>query len=137
MLPRNLSRAVVRRVPRARGARQYATESDHVLAGNPTKEWVAQREAVEHHAAETTDLWRKLSFYVAIPTTLLVTVWVRNVEEKHAEHEAHLKEENGGHLPQPPDYPYMNKRIKPFPWGMNVLFFNSETNKNMEGEAAE
>lgn len=51
MLPRNLSRAVVRGVPRARGVRQYATESEHVLTGNPTKEWVAQREAVEHHAA--------------------------------------------------------------------------------------
>lgn len=50
--------------------------------------------------------------------------WVYNVESEHATHEDHLIEENNGTLPQPPAYPYLNRRIKPFPWGSNSLFFN-------------
>jgi len=34
-------------------------------------------------------------------------------------------------LPDIPDYEYMNKRVKPFPWGMNTLFFNPHVNKDM------
>jgi len=50
--------------------------------------------------------------------------WVRNVEGEHAAHIEHIKEENGGALPEQPEYDYMNKRVKPFPWGLNTLFFN-------------
>ena len=57
----------------------------------------------------------------------LATVgWVLKVEGEHAEHTEHIKHEHGGHLPEVPAYPYMNKRAKPFPWGMNSLFFNPE-----------
>ncbi|KAI0067806.1 hypothetical protein BV25DRAFT_1819243 [Artomyces pyxidatus] len=55
---------------------------------------------------------------------LAILAWVRNVEAEHAEHEEHVKEENGGHLPEVPAYDYLNKRVKPFPWGPNSLFFN-------------
>lgn len=54
------------------------------------------------------------------------SIWVYNVEKEHHEHLEHLKHENGGVLPQPPDYEYLNRRVKPFPWGMNSLFFNPE-----------
>ena len=53
-----------------------------------------------------------------------IIAWVRNVEAEHAEHQEHIKEENGGQLPEVPAYEYMNKRLKAFPWGPNSLFFN-------------
>ena len=52
--------------------------------------------------------------------------WVYNVESEHAAHEDPLIEENNGTLPQPPPYAYLNRRVKPFPWGGNSLFFNSK-----------
>lgn len=52
--------------------------------------------------------------------------WVYNVESEHAAHEEPLIEENNGTLPQPPPYPYLNRRVKPFPWGSNSLFFNAK-----------
>jgi hypothetical protein len=60
------------------------------------------------------------------PLTLAVAVlaWVRNVEAEHAEHIEHLKKENDGHLPEVAAYDYLNKRVKPYPWGPNSLFFN-------------
>ena len=49
---------------------------------------------------------------------------MRNVEAEHAEHQEHLKKENGGHLPEVPAHDYLNRRVKPYPWGPNSLFFN-------------
>ncbi|KAI0033398.1 cytochrome c oxidase, subunit VIa, partial [Vararia minispora EC-137] len=90
----------------------------------PPKEWVAKREAIKAHAQTTTDLWRKICFYVAVPSTLATYLWVHNVEAEHHAHIEHEKEANGGELPEVPAYEYLNKRAKPFPWGMNSLFFN-------------
>jgi hypothetical protein len=53
-------------------------------------------------------------------------IWVYKVEKEHNEHLDHLRAENGGTLTQPPNYEYLNRRVKPFPWGMNSLFFNPE-----------
>jgi Cytochrome c oxidase subunit VIa len=50
--------------------------------------------------------------------------WVYNAEVEHKAHLDHIKAENGGVLPELPGYDYLNKRAKPFPWGMNSLFFN-------------
>ena len=61
-----------------------------------------------------------LTFQPAIATI----AWVNNVEAEHAAHIEHEKHENGGELPAIPAYEYMNKRQKPFPWGMNSLFYN-------------
>ena len=38
------------------------------------------------------------------------TLWVRNVEAEHEAHQHHLKEENGGKLPETPAYEYLNRR---------------------------
>ena len=57
-------------------------------------------------------------------SAILTTLWVRNVENEHAAHEHHIREENGGELPPTPEYDYLNRRVRPFPWGMNSLFFN-------------
>lgn len=60
--------------------------------------------------------------------------WVYNVEQEHHAHEEHEKELHGGKLPEAPAYEYLNRRVKPFPWGNNSLFFNAEVNKDMEEE---
>lgn len=36
--------------------------------------------------AETTDLWRKISFYVCIPGIVVGALWTYKVESAHAEH---------------------------------------------------
>ncbi|GJJ08769.1 hypothetical protein Clacol_002988 [Clathrus columnatus] len=86
--------------------RRYAT----AVEGN----YFVERKAVKEHAEP----------FVCI-------AWVRNVEAEHASHIHHIKEENGGVLPEVPEYDYMNKREKPFPWGYNTLFFNPHANKDM------
>ena len=35
---------------------------------------------------------------------------MRNVEAEHEAHQHHLKEENGGKLPEPPAFEYLNRR---------------------------
>lgn len=35
---------------------------------------------------ETTDLWRKISFYVCIPGIIVGGLWTYKVESAHAEH---------------------------------------------------
>lgn len=81
-------------------------------------------------------------------------LWVRNVEAEHGAHQAHLLEENGGKLPEPPAYEYLNRRRKssflaacmpvlifiadggPFPWGVNTLFFNPKVRLHTKLEAS-
>lgn len=93
--------------------------------------YFAERQAVKEHAQQTKDLWRRISFFVCVPATLVCVAWVRKVEAEHGAHIEHIKEENGGELPEVPEYDYLNKRERPFPWGMNSLFFNAHTNKDM------
>jgi len=112
----------------ARAARPAGRRYASTVEGG---DYAAEKAAVKAHALETTDLWRKISLYVCIPATLVCVAWVRNVEGEHEEHLEHIKEENGGEMPPTPEYPYLNKRGKPFPWGMNTLFFNPHTNKDM------
>ncbi|OCH94778.1 cytochrome c oxidase, subunit VIa, partial [Obba rivulosa] len=115
-------RAVLRAMPRVRGVASDAS------AGN----WKQQQEALRAHAAETANMWRRISYYVCLPAIGVTYLWVRNVEKEHEHHIEHLVEENGGKLPQPPPYEYLNRRASgPFPWGKNALFFNSRVNKDM------
>ena len=66
-----------------------------------------------------------LSNYLAISISVAVCVaWVYNTEAEHAAHIEHIKEENGGELPETPAFDFLNRRSKPFPWGPNSLFFN-------------
>ncbi|KAJ7596897.1 cytochrome c oxidase subunit VIa-domain-containing protein [Mycena floridula] len=125
-IARNSFRAAFRRpAPRIRG---YATEQIPTSATSP---YLAELEAVEHHAIGTTDLWRKISYFVCVPAIAVCIAWVYKVEAAHAHHTEHLKEENGGELPEIPAYDYLNRRSKPFPWGPNSLFFNPHVNKDM------
>lgn len=36
--------------------------------------------------------------------------WTYKLESDHEHHLEHLREENGGHLPAPPHYEYLNVR---------------------------
>ncbi len=57
-------------------------------------------------------------------SVIVCGAYVYNLEVKHNEHLDHLRAENDGKLPEPPAYEYLNRRVKPFPWGANSLFFN-------------
>ena len=65
----------------------------------------------------------RIEFLIALLVAVCVA-WVYNVETEHSAHVEHLKAENGGELPPTPAFDYMNRRTKPFPWGMNSLFYN-------------
>ncbi|KJA26082.1 hypothetical protein HYPSUDRAFT_199308 [Hypholoma sublateritium FD-334 SS-4] len=103
-----------------------AADTGKVLEG-----YLAESDALKHHAAEASDLWRKISFFVALPAIAVCTAWVYNAEVEHAAHTEHIKHENGGELPETPAYDYLNRRAKPFAWGPNSLFFNPHVNKDM------
>ncbi|GLB36073.1 putative cytochrome c oxidase [Lyophyllum shimeji] len=111
----------------ARHARAYTSTPTPGAQG-----YLAERAALEHHAAETSDLWRKISYFVCFPAIAVCAAWVYNAEAEHKQHLDHLRSQNEGNLPEVPAFEYLNKRTKPFPWGMNTLFFNPYTNKNME-----
>jgi hypothetical protein len=59
-------------------------------------------------------------------TVLVGGIWTYKVEMEHKAHIEHERHENGGQLPEAPAYDHMNRRVKPFPWGQNALFFNPE-----------
>ncbi|GAA94311.1 uncharacterized protein L969DRAFT_19525 [Mixia osmundae IAM 14324] len=94
-----------------------------------------EREHIHEHARGAADLWRKISLYVAIPAAVIAYLNVRNLEQEHHEHLEHIKEENGGELPERVVYDFNNIRKKEFPWGRESLFFNPKTNISAaEGE---
>ncbi|KZT75126.1 cytochrome c oxidase, subunit VIa [Daedalea quercina L-15889] len=121
-------RLALRALPRTRG---FAND----INMEAVKRWEAHQQAEAAHAAETASLWRKISFFVCAPAIVVTALWVRKVEAEHAEHTEHIKHENNGELPAIPEYEYLNKRAKPFPWGMNSLFFNPHVQKNLEEES--
>ncbi|KIM48302.1 hypothetical protein M413DRAFT_227588 [Hebeloma cylindrosporum] len=131
---RNSVRAVARRPASARASRRtFATAS---LRTSATEHPAALKlneadKALAHHAAQASDLWRKISYYACIPGIVVCIAWVYNAEVEHHAHIEHIKEENGGVLPETPAYDYMNRRAKPFPWGVNSLFFNPDVNKDL------
>ncbi|GBE77827.1 COX6A, subunit VIa of cytochrome c oxidase [Sparassis latifolia] len=118
-------RALLRAVPRTRS---FASATADVVKSD----YMEKQAALYAHAAETANLWRRISFFVCAPAIFVCSIWVYKLESEHHEHEAHLMAENDGHLPDPPAYEYLNRRAAgSFPWGPNSLFFNPKTNKDM------
>jgi len=73
------------------------------------------------HAAKTTNTWRLVSYFVAIPAVTLCTYAVMNTEDHH---------EDPRSIPR---YSYLGLRIRgPFPWGDESLFWNDHTNYHPE-----
>lgn len=58
--------------------------------------------------SETTDLWRKISFFVCIPGIAVCALWTYKAEMAHKAHVAHEKE----HGEERKVYDYMNMRTK-------------------------
>ncbi|BCR91624.1 cytochrome c oxidase subunit VIa [Aspergillus chevalieri] len=84
-----------------------------------------ERDAVKHHAAETSDLWRKLALYAVPPCLILAAINAYNLWEEHWEHWAHEPP-----LEERTEYPYQNIRVKNFPFGDGdkTIFWNSSVN---------
>ncbi|KAI5803576.1 cytochrome c oxidase subunit VIa-domain-containing protein [Peziza echinospora] len=82
-----------------------------------------ERAELKRHAAETAELWRKISIYVAAPTILVAALNAYKIYTEHAAHEATPLEERK-------EYAYMNIRAKKFPWkdGDKTLFWNDKVN---------
>ncbi|KAA1115129.1 Cytochrome c oxidase subunit 6A, mitochondrial [Puccinia graminis f. sp. tritici] len=91
----------------------YATAGGDALG----EAFVKEREAIKSHAASSSELWRKITYYVAFPSIVLALVNAYNLAKEHEHHLEHIKEENGGELPERIHYDYLNIRNKSFPWG--------------------
>ncbi|KAF4309605.1 hypothetical protein SLS57_001260 [Botryosphaeria dothidea] len=121
-----LSRAVLRRSTQALrtpASRRWASQTH--FEGAADNAFNRERAAVKQHAAETSDLWRKLSIYVVVPAVAIAGANAYRLWNEHWEHEAHAppREER-------PEYPYQNLRTKNFFWGDGdkTLFWNDKVN---------
>lgn len=85
-----------------------------------------------HHSEGVTNLWKKITYVVALPVLIITAIPVVKIEMHHAEHRKHLRE-----LPDeewPTQYEYQNLRQKKFFWGDGdkTLFWNSDVNRHIE-----
>jgi len=80
---------------------------------------------VKKHAAESSELWRKLSIYVTIPCLVLASINAYNLWNEHWEHWEHELP-----LEERPEYPYQNIRVKNYFWGDGdkTIFWNDKVN---------
>ncbi|ORY28615.1 cytochrome c oxidase subunit VIa-domain-containing protein [Naematelia encephala] len=101
----------------------------------PDNDYNERKKNVYEHALHTTELWRRISFYVCLPAVVVCAIYVYKLEKAHEEHHKHLIEANGGVEPERKTYSYMNIRTKPYPWGNKSLFFNPKTNIPVEEDA--
>ncbi|KAG8829928.1 Cytochrome c oxidase subunit 6A, mitochondrial [Serendipita sp. 400] len=109
--------------------------------GFPTgEEFLSKKEAVKHHAAHTTSLWKNISIFACVPVIIGAGYYVYDLEQKHAAHKAEHPHEYIGSSPPTirrsstnpsKEYPYLNRRPRQFPWGPNSLFFNPHVQKDM------
>jgi len=123
-LLRTAQRLPSRTAPLRSTKRSYSTETGSGFKPQDNA-FNRERDAVKAHAAASSDFWRKLSLYVAIPALAIGTANAYTLWNEHWEHEAHR--------PPPeerPQYSYLNMRNKPFPWGNGnkTLFWNDKQN---------
>ncbi|OCK83146.1 cytochrome c oxidase subunit VIa [Lepidopterella palustris CBS 459.81] len=121
------------RVPVARTtirSRFYSSEPSG-LSGAADNAFNRERQAVKAHAAATSDLWRKLSIYVVIPSLILAGANAYNLWNQHWEHVAHMPPKS-----EQPEYSYQNIRTKNF-WfgdGDKTAFWNDKVNYHKKDE---
>ncbi|GAA5995710.1 cytochrome c oxidase subunit VIa [Rhodotorula paludigena] len=112
--------AAFRTAARVQGARRaFATAAPEAGAAH---DFIKAREAVAEHAKHSAELWRKITYYVAFPSIIIGLLNAKSLAEEHEHHLEHIKEENGGELPERIVYVHFNKREKAFP------FFNPHVN---------
>nr|APB91640.1 putative cytochrome C oxidase subunit VIa [Knoxdaviesia capensis] len=92
-----------------RGASRFAAQMRAPAARNFTtgEAFIKEREAVQHHAAETTGMLAG-----CIPVLILASANAYYLWNQHWEHWSHLPP-----LEERVEYPYQNIRTKNFPWG--------------------
>lgn len=85
-----------------------------------------------HHSESVTNLWKKVTYFVALPVLVLTAIPVVNIELKHAKHREHLRHLSDDEWPT--QYEYQNLRQKKFFWGDGdkTLFWNSDVNRHIE-----
>ncbi|PWO00491.1 mitochondrial cytochrome c oxidase subunit VIa [Tilletiopsis washingtonensis] len=115
------------RVPAA--APQHARFASSDALG---QELLAERKHAVEHAAGSADLWRKISMYVCLPGSIVLGVYIYQIEAAHIAHRDHELHENDGKVDPGPRYEYRDRRVKPFAWGNNSFFFNPKANTNMD-----
>ncbi|KAG7777464.1 hypothetical protein KL930_000363 [Ogataea haglerorum] len=95
------------------------------------KEFIEHYEAVIHHSEKTSNLWKKITYFVAFPVIALTAVNTYFVEAEHAHHREHTKHLSDEEWPK--DYPYQNIRRKDFFWGDGdkTLFWNPDVNRHV------
>ncbi|KAL8792604.1 MAG: hypothetical protein Q9195_004827 [Heterodermia aff. obscurata] len=105
--------------------RLASSEGQPQLTGAADNAFNRERLAVKQHAAESSDLWRKLMIYVTLPCLLLASLNAKNLWDEHWEHEKHRPP-----LEERVQYSYQNIRTKAFPWGDGdkTLFWNDKVN---------
>ncbi|KAL8807373.1 MAG: hypothetical protein Q9182_000712 [Xanthomendoza sp. 2 TL-2023] len=92
--------------------RRLASGEMPKLTGAADNAFNRERMAVKQHAQASSDLWRKLSLYVAIPSLIIAAINAKNLWDEHWEHWSHLPP-----LEDRIEYDYMNIRTKKFFWG--------------------
>ncbi|KAI5806873.1 putative cytochrome c oxidase subunit VIa [Geopyxis carbonaria] len=124
------SRIMLRQHRQALIKRRYTSlESTHKADGSA---FIKEREAVKKHAAESSDLWRKLSIYATIPALIITGINAYGLWNEHWEHWEH-------HMPpleERVEYAYQNIRSKNFFWGDGdkTLFWNDKVNYHKHDE---
>ncbi|KAH7126736.1 cytochrome c oxidase, subunit VIa [Dendryphion nanum] len=111
--------------------RNYSSETPKQFAGTEDNEFNRERAHANEHAAESGELWRKLSVYVAIPCLILATINAKLRWDAHQEHAKHAPA-----LEDKVEYPYQNIRTKNFWWGDGdkTLFWNEKVNYHKRDE---
>ncbi|KAF8249711.1 cytochrome c oxidase subunit VIa [Wilcoxina mikolae CBS 423.85] len=119
-------RALVRQQPtRSLIQRRLNSSSSIQSVKAEGNEFIKEREAVKKHAAESAELWRKLSIYGTVPFLIIASINAYNLWNEHWEHWSHMPP-----LEERPEYSYQNIRVKNFFWGEGdkTLFWNDKVN---------
>ncbi|KAG5997334.1 hypothetical protein E4U52_004472 [Claviceps spartinae] len=119
-----LSRAFARTTSRV-SAQLRASAPRRFASTSTENEFIKERQRVKEHAAATTELWRKMSYY-GVPVALVaasINAWV--LWNEHWEHWDHMPP-----LEERTEYAYQNIRTKNFQWGDGdkTLFWNDSVN---------
>ncbi|GAA5975311.1 hypothetical protein JCM21900_005825 [Sporobolomyces salmonicolor] len=89
--------------------RQAAPKRAFATEAAAENDFIKTRQAIEHHAKDSAELWRKITYYVALPAIVVGALNAKALADDHEHHLEHIKEENGGELPERIKYPCQGK----------------------------
>ncbi|RLV95673.1 Cytochrome c oxidase subunit 6A mitochondrial [Spathaspora sp. JA1] len=94
--------------------------------------FIKDHEGKVAHSKGISLLWKKLTFFVALPAILLTAIPVTKLELEHAEHRKHQRHMTDEEWPT--QYAYQNIRSKPYFWGDGdkTMFWNSDINRHVQ-----